>query len=116
MFIERQQHPTIEFDPSAGQTEPTLSHFFSNQVDPFKSELPVLAAGDEERVLVVSSPLSQLLDETIRLHRAAEFPDMLLVDEQHREFFDAVRASLEKALAKLDGIQFAALDDGDEDE
>jgi hypothetical protein len=117
MFIERQQHPTIEFDLAAGQQEPTLSHFFSNQVDPFKAELPVLAeGGDEERVLVVSSPLSELLDETIRLHRAAEFPDMLVVDEQHRAFFGAVRASLQQALAKLDRIQFAVLDDEEEDE
>ena len=116
MFIERQQHPTIEFDPSAGQDEPAISHFFSNQVEPFKTALPLLVAGgDEERVLVVSSPLSQLLDETIRLHRAAEFPDILVVDEQHRAFFAAVRASLQQALGKLDGIQFAALEDEDED-
>lgn len=38
MFIDRQQHPTIEFDPAAGQEEPTVSHFFSDQVDPFKTD------------------------------------------------------------------------------
>lgn len=65
---------------------------------------------------MVSSPLSQLLDETIHLQPAVEFPDMLVVDEQHRAFFGAVGASLEQALAKLDGIQFAVLDDEEEDE
>jgi hypothetical protein len=117
MFIERQQHPTIEFDPSSGQDEPAISHFFSNQVDPLRTALPLLVGGDdEERVLVISSPLSQLLDETIRLHRSSEFSDMLVVDEQHRPFFHAVRASLQHVLAKIDQVRFAALDNEKEAE
>ena len=49
MFIERQQHPTIEFDPAAGQQEPTITYFLSNQVDPLKSALPLLAGGEGMR-------------------------------------------------------------------
>lgn len=116
MFIERQKHPSIEFDPAAGQAEPTIAHYFSNSVDPFKSALPLLAeAGEGERVLVVSSPLSQLLDETIRLHRHPDYADLVVVDEKHRDLFTAVRAALLQALAKLDAIQFARMDDEDED-
>lgn len=116
MFIERQQHPTIEFDPAAGQEEPTIAHYFSNLVDPFKSALPLLTEGGEgERVLVVSSPLSQVVDETIRLHRHEDYPAMVVVDEKRRAFFDEIKSSLQQALAKLDQIQFAAMDEEDED-
>jgi hypothetical protein len=111
MFIERQQHPTIEFDPATGQTKPSLAHFFSNQVDPLKSALPLLAAGGEEQVLVVAAPLSELLDETFRLHRPVEFPDTLVVDENHRAFFDAVKLSLAQALAKIEEIEYVVVDD-----
>lgn len=117
MFIERQQHPTIEFDPAAGQEEPVLAHYFSDRADPFKSVLPLLiegAAKGEEQVLVVSSPLSEVIDETIRLHQHPDYPAMVVVDEKYRAYFTAVRQSLAQALAKLDAIQFAAMDE-DED-
>ena len=118
MFIERTHHPTIEFDPAACQQEPTLTHFFSTRAEPLETALPLLAeAGEDERVLVVSSPLSELVDGTIRLHRHEDFPDRPVVDQQHRAFFEAVRASLMHALEKIDAIEFAALDDdgGEED-
>ncbi len=112
MFIERQQHPTVEFDPSAGQQEPIIAHYFSNKVDPFKSVLPLLGQdGEGERVLVVTAPLRELVDETIRLHRHPDYLDMVVVDEKHRAFFAAVRESLAQALAKVDQMQFAAMDD-----
>ena len=63
---------------------------------------------------MVSTPLSRLLDATIKLHRHAEFPDQVVVDEQHRPFFNAVRTSLEQALATLNGIKFARLNDEDD--
>lgn len=115
VFIEQPNHPMIEFDPAAGQQEPMLAHYLSNQVDPFKSALPVLAeGGEEERVLVVASPLSQLMDETIRLHRHTDYPTMMVIDEAQRPFFDAIRASLLQALAQVDQIQFARMDDEEE--
>lgn len=117
MFIERLQHPAIEYDPDAGQQEPTLVHYFSNRVDPFKSVLPqlVAASGDGERVLVVASPLREVVDEAIRLHRHPDYLDMVVVDEKHRAYFAAVRESLVRALTKLEQVQFAAMDDEDED-
>lgn len=115
MFIEKSLHPTIEFDPASDQPEPVLVHFLSNKVDPMKSALPLLAeSAEEERVLVVTSPLGELVDETIRLHRHEDYRDMVVVDEKHRAYFAAVRASLARALAKLDQVQFAAMDDEDE--
>lgn len=115
MFIKAQQHPDIEFNPGEGQAEPTLVHYFSNRGDPFKSVLPQLAEeGDEERVLVVESPLSKLADWAIQLHAHPDFPDRAVVDHTHRAFFEAVKASLALVVAKLDAIEYAALDDEEE--
>jgi len=117
MFIRHTQHPDIEFDPSAGQQEPNLVHHFSDRAGPFKTALPVLIAGagqDEEQVLVVASPLSELLDTTIWLHRETEFKDRVVVDEVHRPFFEAVKASLVAVIAKLEQIEFAVLDHDEE--
>jgi len=115
MFIKHRQRPFIEFAPDEGQKAPTLVHYFSDRGEPFASVLPQLTEGGEgERVLVVSSPLSELLDETIRLHRHPDYAAPI-VAEKDREFFAAVRASLEQALAKLDAIQFARMDDEEED-
>ncbi|MGG7603562.1 hypothetical protein [Massilia sp. BKSP1R2A-1] len=111
MFIERQQHPAIEFDEAAGQLEPTLVHYFSDRGDPFKSVLPLLIEGagqDDERVFVVESPLAQVVNWTIELHK---HPDLPLVDERHRAFFQAIRSSLEQAIAAVDRIEYAKLDD-----
>lgn len=117
MFIERLQHPSIEFDSEAGQEAPTLAHYFSDRADPFKTVLPFLieAAGQaQERVLVITSPLSEIVDETIRVHRHADFVDQVVVDRKHRQFFDAVKLSLSQAITKIDQIQFVALDEEDE--
>lgn len=119
MFIERLQHPIIEFDPEAGQESPTLVHYFSDRADPFKTVLPLLIEGvgqDQERVLVIASPLSSLIDETLRLHRQPDFVDQVVVDRKHRPFFEAVKASLIEAMEKIDGIQFAAIEDEEEDD
>lgn len=118
MFIRRQQHPSIEFIPAEGQQEPHLVHYFSDRGDPFKSVLPLLAEGagqDEERVFMVESPLSELVNWTIELNRHQDFPDRVLVDERHRAFFEAVKQSLLAAAAKIDGIEYARLDELDED-
>jgi len=115
MFIVRQQHPSIEFIPDEGQREPHLVHTFSDRGEPFRSVLPLLVEGigqAEERVFLVESPLSEMLDWTIELHM---HPDMPLVDEQHRAFFAAIKTSLEQAIAKIDGLEYACLDD-EEDE
>lgn len=117
MFIKRQQHPSIEFIPADGQQEPHLVHYFSDRGDPFKSVLPLLTEGagqEDERVFMVESPLSELVDWTIELNRHMDFPDSPVVDQRHRAFFDAVRASLAQAIAKIDGIEYAKLDDEDE--
>lgn len=118
MFIKAQQRPWIEFNPGEGHQAPALVHYFSDRCDPFKTVLPQLveAAGqDDERVFVVESPLSEIIDETIGLHRHPDFPHQLLVDEQHRAFFEAVKLSLAQAMAKIEQIQFAPLDDDDAD-
>jgi aspartokinase len=115
MFIERLQYPTIEFDAEAGQDEPTLVHYFSDRADPFKAVLPLLIeTGEEERVLVVASPLSEVVDETIRLYRHPDYTDSVVADEKHRAFFAAVKASLQQALASIDRIQYAPVDEDDE--
>lgn len=119
MFIRHQQHPDIEFDTAAGQHEPALVHDFSDRAGPFKTVLPALIAGagqDEEQVLMVTSPLSELLDTTIWLHREPEFKDRVVVDEAHRPFFEAVKASLAAAMAKLEQIEFVKLDDEEEED
>jgi len=118
MFIKKHQQPAIEFSSDEGHQAPTLVHCFSDRGDPFKSVLPQLieaAGGDEEHVFVVESPLSELLDYTIWLHRHEAFPDGIVVDEQHRPFFDAVKVSLLQALAKLEQIQFVDLDEDEGD-
>ena len=121
MFIKKQQRPWIEFSREDGQQAPALVHYFSDRCDPFKTVLPKLIAGvgqGEERVFVIESPLSEILDETIELHRESAWPDQAVVGEQHRAFFDAVKASLAQALAKLDQIEFVTIDedeDGDAD-
>lgn len=115
MFIKRQQHPSIEFVPEEGQQGPTLVHYFSDRGDPFKSVLPLLIEGigqDDERVFMVESPLAEVVNWTIELHK---HPDVPLVDERHRAFFQAIRASLEQAIAAVDGIEYAKLDDDPEE-
>lgn len=119
MFIERVKYPTIEFDVEAGQTAPTLVHYFSDRADPFKSVLPLLIDGadqDQERVLVITSPLSELIDQTLQLYGQPDFVDQVIVDHKHRPFFEAVKASLADAMAKIDQIQFAAVEDEEEDD
>jgi hypothetical protein len=118
VFIKKQQRPWIEFNPDDGQQAPVLVLYHSDRCDPFKTVLPQLveaAGGDEERVFVVESPLSEILDETIRLHQEPDWPDQVVVDERHRAFFEAVTVSLMQALAKLEQIEFVTIDD-DEDE
>lgn len=117
MFLKTQQHPSIEFNPADGQSAPTLVHYFSNRGDPFKSTLPLLTeGGDEERVLVIESPLADLVDWTIQLHAHPDFPGQTVVDHKHRAFFGAVRASLVQAMGKLDAIEYAVLDDEEDEE
>ena len=119
MFIERLQYPTIEFDTEVDQAVPTLVHYFSDRADPFKSVLPLPVDGagqDQERVLVITSPLSELIDETLRLHRQPDFVDQVIVDHKHRAFFEAVKASLAEAMAKIDQVQFATIEDEEEDD
>lgn len=114
MFITTQQRPSIEFNPDDGQSAPTLVHCFSDRAGPFKTVLPQLIEGaalDEERVFVVESPLSEIIDETIRLLREPGWPDSVLVDERHRAFFEAVKKSLKQAISKIDQIEFAVLDE-----
>lgn len=114
MFIERQQHPAIEFDPDAGQLAPTLAHYFSDRADPFKTVLPLLIDSmgqDQERVLVVTSPLNEIVDETIRIHRESGFPNLVVVDQAQQPVFEAIRQSLVEVIAKLDRIQFVPSED-----
>ena len=94
MFIERQQLPTIEYDPAAGQQEPVLAQYFSNAVELLKSPVSLLVHSEGERVLVVTSPLSQVVDGAIRLHRRPDFADLAVVDNKHRAFFEAVKAAV----------------------
>lgn len=118
MFIKRQQHPSIELTPGDGQQEPHLVHYFSDRGDPFKSVLPLLVEGagqEDERVFMVESPLSEVVDYTIELNRHPDFPDRAIVDARHRAFFEAVKASLLAAAAKIDRIEYVRLDDEDED-
>ncbi|SFD82999.1 hypothetical protein [Massilia yuzhufengensis] len=111
MFIERLQHPVIEYDLTADKP-PTLVHYFSDRAEPLKTALPLLVAGgDEEHVLVVASPLAEIVDGAIWLHRSDEFADMVVVDQRQRAMFAAVRAALLEAVAKIEGIQYANLDD-----
>lgn len=90
MFIKRQQYPSIEFSPEEGQQAPTLVHYFSDRGDPFKSVLPLLieeAEDDAERVFVVESPLAEVVNWTIELHK---HPDLPLVDLEKRYLVDVV--------------------------
>lgn len=118
MFIEKQQRPWVEFSHEEGQQAPALVLYHSERCDPFKTVLPQLieaAGGDDELIFVVESPLSEILDETIALHREPNWPDRVVVDERHRAFFEAVKLSLAQAMAKIDEIEFATLDDEDDD-
>lgn len=78
MFIEPQQHLAFEFDEATGQLKQTLVYFFSDRAEPFKTVLPLLVAGaaqGKQWVLIVTSPLSEVVDETIRLYRHPDFLD-----------------------------------------
>jgi hypothetical protein len=69
---QKQQHPSIEFNPADGQLAPALVYYFSDRSDPLKTVLPQLiaaAGGEQEHVLIIESPLSELLNETIRVYR-----------------------------------------------
>jgi hypothetical protein len=104
--------PWIEFSPKEGQHAPTLVHYFSDRCDPFNTVLPQLiegAGGDEERVFVVESPLSEMIDETIALHRHPDFPNQVIIDERHRAFFEAVKLSLTEAMGKIEEIESLSL-------
>lgn len=119
MFITKQQRPCIEFNPDEGQQAPTLVYCFSDRADPFKTVLPQLIEGaglDEERVFVVESPLSEIVDVTIWLHKHPDFPCGVVMDEKHRAFFEAVKLSLEQAIAKIHQIDFINLDEDDDHE
>jgi hypothetical protein len=119
MFIERRHHPTIELNVEAGQEVPSIVHYLSDRAEPLKTVLPQLIEGagqDAERVFVIESPLNEIMDWTIELHRHAEFVGQAVVDEKHRAFFQAVKASLTQAIAQIDKIQFVAVDDDDEED
>lgn len=62
-------------------------------------------------MFVAESPLSELIDETIVLHRNPDWPDRPVVDERQRAFFKAVKLSLTQAIAKIDQIEFVTIDD-----
>lgn len=49
MVITTKHKPSVEFDLEAGQTEPTLVHFFSDRADPSKMVLPQLMEGAAKR-------------------------------------------------------------------
>lgn len=75
----------------------SLGALLQRQCDSFKTVLPQLiqgAASDEERVFIVESPLSELIDQTIALHREPDWPDQVVVDERYRAFFEAIKLSL----------------------
>lgn len=119
MFIKKHQHPSIEFDPTDGQLAPALVHYFSDRCDPFKTVLPQLiaaAGSDQEHVLIIESPLSELIEETIRVYREPDWTDQVVIDERHRAFFEAVKLSLAAVMAKIDNIHYARLDDNEDDE
>lgn len=118
MFITKQQRPCVEFNPAEGHQAPTLVHCFSDRADPFKTVLPKLIEGaelDEERVFVVESPLSEIVDETIWLLSNPEFKNGVVIDAEHRAFFEAVKQSLQQAIAKIDQIEFITIDDDEDD-
>ena len=82
-------------------------HYFSDRCAPFKTVLPQLIAGasqEQERVLVIESPLRELIDETIRVYRGPDWVDQVVVDERPRAFFEAVTQSLAEAMAKIEQI------------
>lgn len=114
MFIERLHYPsrTRPVSRPAG-AEPDV--LFCTIVEPLITALPLLVGAEGERVLVVSSPLSEVLDEAIGLHRHHDYPDRVVVDQQHQAFVEAVRASLAQVMAKLEQIEFAALDEDEEE-
>lgn len=119
MFIKRQQHPSIEQIPEEGQLGPHLVHYFSDRGEPFKSVLPLLIEGvgqKDETVFMVESPLSEVVDFTIQLNRHQDFPHRVVVDQRHREFFEAVKRSLLEAAAKVDRIEYVRLDDEEDGE
>jgi hypothetical protein len=117
MFIKKQKRPSIEFDPADGQFAPTLVHYFSDRGDPFKTVLPQLiatAGREQEHVLIIESPLSELLDETIRVYREPDWPDQVMVDERHRAFFESVKLSLNEVIARIEQIEFVDNDENDD--
>jgi hypothetical protein len=117
MFLKKQQRPWVEFSFEEGHQVPTLVHYFSDRCDPFKTVLPQLIEGAEagdERVFVVDSPLSEIIDETISLHRYSDWPDRVVVDERQRAFFEAVKLSFAEAMAKVDQIEYAINDEGED--
>lgn len=119
MFIKKRQRPWVEFSPEEGQHVPALVHYFSDRSDPFKTVLPQLiaaAGADTELVFVVESPLSEILDETVRLHQEPDWPDRVVVDARHRAFFEAVKLSLAEAMAKIEQIEFVAIDEDEDDQ
>jgi hypothetical protein len=118
MFITKQQRSCIEFNLAEGHQAPTLVHCFSDRADPFKTVLPQLIKGaglNEERVFVVESPLSDIVDETIWLLSIPEFTNSVVINVEHRAFFAAVRLSLEQGIAKIDQIKFAVIDEDEAD-
>jgi hypothetical protein len=118
LFIRKQQRPWIEFSPDDGREAPVLVHYFSDRCDPFKTVLPQLiatAGGDEERIFVVESPLSEIVDETIALHRHVAFADQVVFDERQRAFFEAVKLSLAEALAKIERTEVVTIGDDEGD-
>lgn len=81
--------------------------------------LPLLIEGvgqEVERIFMVESPLSEVVDWTIELNRHMDFPDRAVVDEKHRAFFDAVKQALLEAMAKVERIEYAAEDKDDANE
>lgn len=91
-------------------------HYFSDRCGTFKFVLPILsaAAGQGlEHVLTVESPLAEIVDEVIRVHREPHWPDRIMVDERHRAFFKSVKLSLTRALAKVEQIEFVTIQDED---
>ena len=58
--------------------------------------------------------MGEILNETIGLHREHDWPDRVVVDERYHAFLEAVKLSLAQALAKIEQIEFVAIDKGDD--
>lgn len=106
MYIEmHDKSPEITIEDGA----PVLSFYFTD-IGPLDEKMQEFVenvdVGDGETAISVGVPLSEIVDQTIEDYRLTNYPDRVVVSDDNRALFEAIKFSLTAALAKIDLLEY----------